>query len=408
MTDVSEAERRGDMLLDLGRPVEAERLFREALAGEPGNADLLVGLARAQLGQQRYAEAEQAAGDALGLDPENLTGLLVISAAMAGQDNAAGGLEAVRHGLRLAPGLSVFHRQEGALLLASDRPQAALESLERARALDPEDSDAASFTAAALMELRRLDDADRAVRDALRLDPDNAEAHRIRGLLALRRGGGAAAVEAHRRALQLDPTDPDYREGLSYAMKSRNPVYGQLLRFHGWLDSLPAGWRWGFVFAPFVASRILRPFRDQLWAEIVLGLVIALLVVSWTLEPLMNAVLLLGRFSRSLLARSAKIATGAFLGLMGAGLVAVAVGWSTGRGQALALGGGLVLWSVSAGHLHLAERQWRSTAERLVIGGAALSVVCAVAIVLAPAYAALTLAALIMSGIAMMWFTALT
>ncbi len=89
-----------------------------------------------------------------------------------------------------------------------------------------------------------------------------------------------------------------------------------------------------------------------------------------------NAVLLLGRFSRSLLARSAKIATGAFLGLMGAGLVAVAVGWSTGRGQVLAFAGGLVLRAVSAGHLHLTEPPWRSTAERLVTGGAVMSALC--------------------------------
>ena len=93
---------------------------------------------------------------------------------------------------------------------------------------------------------------------------------------------------------------------------------------------------------------------------------------------------------------------------MGAGLVAVAVGWSTGRGQVLALAGGLVLWAVSAGHLHLTEPQWRSTAERLVTGGAVMSALCAVAVALAAGMATPLLAVLIVSGIAMMWFTALT
>lgn len=407
MTDGVGAAERGNALLDLGRPVEAERLFREALATEPANADLLVYLAQSLHQQERYDEARDAAKQGLAATPGHLGGLLALSAALAGLGDFGPALQAVRRGLQIAPALPQFHRQEGALLVAQDNSAEALRPLERARTLDPEDSATVALIGAALYNLRRFPEAERAVADALRLDPDNPEAHRIRGLLSLRRGGGQLAVDAHATALRLDPTDPEYRQGLATAMKSRNPLYGLLLRLGDWQSGLPSGTRWLVLLAPFLATRVLGPFDNYLWAQVLLVLIFAVVLLMWALEPLMNTVLLCSSYARNLLPRDAKLATCAFLAYAGLALTTATAGLTTKSDQALAFAFGLGLWSVTAGQVHLVRGSLRKVAFGLQSAGALLAVSTASAVALGASAAGPLTGLVVLSGIAMIWFTAL-
>lgn len=74
-----------------------------------------------------------------------------------------------------------------------------------------------------------------------------------RHALEIRRKGGSTAVEAHQQALRADPTDPDHREGLSLTIKTRNPLYGLLLRFADWQHGLPGATRWLVLLSPLIA-----------------------------------------------------------------------------------------------------------------------------------------------------------
>ena len=326
MTDGGRAAERGRALLDLGRGPEAERYIREALAAEPSDADLLIDLAQSLNMQDRHDEARDTAQRGLAEAPEHLVGLLVLSASLAGLEDYNSAIDVVRSGLQIAPEVPQFHRQEGALLRAQDRPVDALGPLEQARTLDPDDSETVALVGAALFNARRFADSELAVAEALHLDPENPQAHRIRGLLSLRKGDGKPAVEAHRTALRLDPTDPDYREGLATAMKSRNPLYGLLIRISDWMDGLPSGARWLVLLAPYLATRFLRPFDHEIWAQVLIALVVALALLSWTLEPLMNTVLLCSSYARNLLPRRTKLATYAFLAYVASAIAAAAVG----------------------------------------------------------------------------------
>ena len=400
------AAQRGARLLELGRPAEAETYLRQALAADPSNTQVMVHLARSLHQQDRFVEARDVAERALATSPEDVNALVVLSAALAGLEQFDAALDAVRRGLHVAPSFAGLHRQEGALLIAQERSEDALVPLQRARALDPLSSDTLSVLAVALINLRRFEEAEQAVADALRLDPLNAEAHRLRGVLSLRAGGGSSAVEAHRTALRLEPTEAEYREGLATAMKSRNPLYGLLLRYSTWVDGLPAVARWLVVLAPFIATRLLEPFGDALWARVALGVVIAVVVVMWTLEPLMNSVLLCSALGRHLLPRETKVATAAFLGFAGGALVALAVSFSADAPSAGILALGLGLWAVTAGQVHILSARRRRLALRLQAGGALLAAVAAVALVIgAPVGPPLT-ALVVLAGVAMIWFTA--
>jgi len=296
----------------------------------------------------------------------------------------------------LAPEIAALHQQEASLLLAMERPHDALASVERARRLDPESSAGAALQAGALFELRRYDEADAAIDEALRLDPENPDAHRIRGLIALRRGGGRSAVLAHRTALRLDPTDANSREGLSLALKSRNPLYGWLLRFSSWLDALPNGLRVAVLLLPFVLTRVLRPFDGQTWAMVLLIVVVAFVVLTWTLEPLMNCVLLLTR-ERHLVNRLTRRATYAFLAFAAAALACAVYGAASGPSGLLTIAFGFGLWAMVTGSVH-----HRPPGQRrlMVIAAAVASIVGAIAVLatLTEASGASAAAAIVLLG----------
>lgn len=61
----------GNALAQLGRFTEAERVFREALALDPGLSEAGAGLSHALLTQRRWFDAREVARAALGYDPEN-------------------------------------------------------------------------------------------------------------------------------------------------------------------------------------------------------------------------------------------------------------------------------------------------------------------------------------------------
>ncbi|GAB1510889.1 tetratricopeptide repeat protein [Actinophytocola sp. KF-1] len=406
MSDVVRtALQRGVALLDLGRAGEAEPHLRTALAEEPGDPRVLALLADAVLRQQRYDEAVATSRSALAADPGYVPAYSVLAAALAGLERFADALDAVRHGLALAPEAAVLHLQQAGVLLGLNRDGDALASIDRSLHLDPENAEAHAVRAAVLVRLRRLDEADAAVDDALRVDPENAEAHRVRGVIALHRGGGKRAVAAHRAALRLDPTDSYSRDGLSTALKTRNPLYGALLRFGLWLDTLPKGVRIAVLIAPFVLTRVLRPFEDQTWAMVLIVVVAALALLTWTLEPLMNCVLLLTR-DRRLLSRDAKRATCAFLFFLAAAVACVVTGQVSGPAQLTAVAFGFGVWAMVTGSAHLLDPGPR---KLVAVGGAGAVVVGAMAVVAVLAGApgaTVAVALLLIAGIAGLWFTA--
>jgi hypothetical protein len=130
-----------------------------------------------------------------------------------------------------------------------------------------------------------------------------------------------------------------------------------------------------------------------------------LVLLSWTLEPLMNCVLLLSR-NRHLLSRLARRATYGFLAFTAAAAACAVLATVTGPSGLLPTAFGFGLWAIVTGSIHTL-----SSSQQMLIGyaSAAAGLVGAMAIaatLVGASGAAIGVAIVLIGGIAATWGTA--
>lgn len=391
---------RGSTLLDIGRAREAEQHFREALAQDPSRAGLHTLLARALLQQDRDAEARDSARTATALDPHDLGALYVLAAAHAALEEWDEALGVVNGALRLAPDVAVLHRQAAAVLTGRGNRAEAVVAAERAVGLDPEDGLSRAVLAHAYALGGRRAEARAALDDAARLEPDHPEVHRIRSTVLLLTGDSRSTLEASRTSLRMDPTDADRRHAVAIARKARNPLYLALVRYSVWLSGLPQGLRILVIVAPVLLNNVIPGAAL---------LIIPVLLLTWALEPLMNATLMLTREGRGLLPRDNRRATWGFLGYVAVAATSGVMVLVTpeARWGLLAVAAGL--WALAAGSSHTVGRRMLGVTRVLHGLGALLIVAASAAFVLgSPVTASALAAGALVLGVVTMWVTALS
>lgn len=404
MTASDGALARAHTLLQLGRAMEAEHGYRQLLAGDPGSTEIRLGLARALLQLKRPDEAKVLARGVLAGDPNSLDGLVVLTASSLASGDTDGALRAASEAVRLAPDWSVTQFNLASALHRTGHHDQSLAALDRARGLDPEDARTEVLRATVLQTMGRFDEAQVAVLAALRLDPDNADAHRVNGVLRLLRPGTGDARAATGTALRLDPTNEWGRDLHATTVKSRNPLYRWLLRLGEAQSRWPSWAQWALVLSPLILSRLLRPVQDQLWGQVLLVVLVALLVLSWSLEPLMNCVLVASRSGRGLLSPLTRRATYGFAVYLVAAVATAVVSLLTGNDDWAIVALGLAVWGVCLGYLGTLKPQRLRVASGLHAVGALLGV-AAIATVAVGSAAGPLGAVLLFTGIGMLWFT---
>ncbi|WP_164712565.1 tetratricopeptide repeat protein [Methylobacterium currus] len=202
--DVEAWLRRGADLVRTGRPAEAERCFRAALALEPGDGRASAALAGTLVATGRLGEAEPPLRAALARNPlaaplHAELGLLLLR--LARPDEAA---RAFREAVRLRPDHARTHARLGAALNACGRKRAAERSYRQALAHAPDDAFALLGLGGLLLGRREFAPAAACFRAALGHEP---AAHRGLGLALSGLGAREEAVRHLDEALRLDPAD---------------------------------------------------------------------------------------------------------------------------------------------------------------------------------------------------------
>jgi tetratricopeptide (TPR) repeat protein len=104
---MSQAERdageRAEVLLELGRPADAEAHVRRALSDDPNDPDLLVLSSRVMLALERFEDARDHAKSALAADPEAVIAHSCLAAALSGLKDYDAALKVVRRAVVRRP-----------------------------------------------------------------------------------------------------------------------------------------------------------------------------------------------------------------------------------------------------------------------------------------------------------------
>ena len=296
MTSADAARSRALLLLRQGRADLAEPELRRALADAPDDPDLHAYLALVLADLDRAAEALPEAERAVGLAPDWAFTHYARAVVLNRLDRPKDALAAAREALRLDPADPDAHTALAIAHLGLRQRQEALDAAEAALAVDPEHTGAANLRALALVQLGRRDEAAATVQGVLSRSPDDAVSHANQGWTLLHQNRHREAMESFREALRLDPGNDWARSGIVEAMKARNVVYRQLLRYFLWMERLSQGQRWAVLVGGYLLARFVPAL---------LVVYLPLVLLTWAGDAFFNLVLFLPVRPAGALARRA-------------------------------------------------------------------------------------------------------
>ena len=208
-----------------GRLAEAEAVYRQILAVDPNDADVLhlLGVIANQTG--RYDEAIDLIARAIGLDPDNSEAHFNLGNALADRGAFDRAIASYEKAIQLAGDYAEAQLNLGGVLLKTGRLDEAIASLKRAIQLKPDYAKAYFNLGSALAENDRQDEAIAAYRRAVELKPEFAEAHCFLGIGLMKQGQLDEAIAAYRQAIRVKPDYAAAYNNLGNALKDK----GQLI-----------------------------------------------------------------------------------------------------------------------------------------------------------------------------------
>jgi tetratricopeptide (TPR) repeat protein len=310
----------------------AEQELRHALAEEPDNPFSHALLALCLCDRKDHpAAALHEAEEAIHLGPDVSYTHYALAYVLFQHDQLKEAETAIEQALELDPGDADYYSLLASIRFQQRRWPAALEAAERGLELDAEHGGCTNLRAMALVKLGRRSEAGAALGDALSRDPEDALTHANQGWTFLEQREPHKALEHFREALRLDPNLEWAREGIVEALKARNFLYRQMLRYFLWMRRLSGRAQWGVLLGLVLAQELLSsksiPPALIPISNLLHWLLIAFVVVTWTADPLFNLLLRINPLGRLALSREQIWASNCVGGFLLLALIAL-VGWA--------------------------------------------------------------------------------
>lgn len=204
-----------------GRLHDAERLYRDAIAVQPGHVDAKRGLALVLRQMNRLPEAIQVLQALAAEHPTNPAVHAELGLALHAAGRAEEAVASLKETARLDPKNAAAYLHLGRAQLADFDADGAIQSLHRAFALAPRSAEVAMSLGVAYLHRGTVDRAIRFLREALPERDSSAELHTYLGTALRLKGELDAAVEHFRRALALRAGLPEAAAGLAQALEDR-------------------------------------------------------------------------------------------------------------------------------------------------------------------------------------------
>ncbi len=201
-----------------GRRQEAERIYRQVLARDPGSADALhlLGLLAKEAGD--HQGAFNLIRKAVELEPGSALLHNNLGSVLESLERLDEAIQAYEQALRLQPDYAEAELNMGNALVHKGQPQAALEHYERALDRRPDLAEAHNNLGVALRALGRTQQAAACYREAIRLTPDYVDAHVNLAALLFAQEEMGEAERSFREALRLRPELVNMRSALAVVL----------------------------------------------------------------------------------------------------------------------------------------------------------------------------------------------
>lgn len=326
----------------------AEQELRQALAEEPDSPLAHALLALCLCERKDHSAAMHEAEEAVHLGPDVSLTHYAWAYVLFQRDRLQDAEAAIEQALELAPWDADYHSLLASIRFNRRRWKEALEAAERGLELEAEHGGCTNLRAMALVKLGRRAEAGAALGDALSRDPEDALTHANQGWTLLEQRQPDKALEHFREALRLEPNLEWAREGIIEALKARNFLYRQMLRYFLWMRRLSPRAQWGVVLGLLIVPRMVRsalPAPLAPLGDVIFWGLFVFVFLTWAADPLFNLLLRLNRLGRLALSREQIWASNCVGGCLLLALIALA-GWALSAESIFGLAALMASWLV--------------------------------------------------------------
>jgi len=311
MPEITGYLERAELLLNQGRPKEAETWIKKVVEAEPENDYALSVLARCFLNSKQFDKGIEVIRQAIALDPEIPHYYYLAAFGYYQKNERPSAIFFLNKAIELNPYYAEYFGLLAFIHIDQNDFKDALDKANEGLAIDAGNITCLNARSTALNKLRMTDDAINTMQDALAIDPDNEFTHATVGWNHLEKGRHKDAANHFREALRIDPNYQNAKTGLKEALKSKIPPYRWLLQYSFWLRNKGKQFRWIFLLGIFSGVQIINYFKEQRsdFANIgwfVVGLYAIFAAASWVINPLANIFLLAHKEGKYALTNSEK------------------------------------------------------------------------------------------------------
>jgi tetratricopeptide (TPR) repeat protein len=314
---------RGQLLLQQGRIEMAKKELRLELNQNPSNAYAMGLLGFCLSTEKDHENAAQLIESAIGLEPNNPYLFYLQAKIYLLANRLEDSIAAADQGLLLNPNGAEFFLIKGSIALNLDQWEAALKYAEIGLESDPEHVDLINLRARSLIQLNRRKEAEATLDYALHKSPEDPLAHTNKGWVAIENDNYEEAVTHFREALRLAPTFNFAKTGLKEAIKGKNIVYRQILKFFLWTSKMNDKGRWQLMIGAYLVYIIFIKLAENYPSLAPFFYPFILFYImwafsSWIAQPFSNLFLRLHPLGKLALSDDEKFASnivGVFLGI---------------------------------------------------------------------------------------------
>lgn len=206
------------VLLDKGKPSEADAHSRQAIQLKPDYAEANLNLGIALYREGKPAEAIRRFEYALQLKPDYAEAEHNLGLALADEGRLSEAIQHYDRALRLKSDYADAYNNLGVALYRQQKSSEAINNYKQALRLKPDYAEADYNLGVALVAQKRFSEAIPYYERALELRPNNAEAHYNLGVALAAQGKGAEAIRHYERALECKPNDAAALNNLAYLL----------------------------------------------------------------------------------------------------------------------------------------------------------------------------------------------